>query len=138
VTDLEPVSVAPLADATLTRGSETILVVEADDVVRAAVRRILADAGYRVVIASSGQEALDSAAAHPGAIDLLLADVVMPEMAGNRISDELHASRPAVRTLYMSGFAEPFAGQSIGPGVDLIEKPFTQKALLARIRRALA
>jgi signal transduction histidine kinase len=138
VTDLEPVSLAPLPDAALIGGSETILVVEADNVVRAAVRRILADAGYRVVIASSGQEALDSAAAHPGEIDLLLADVVMPEMAGNRISDELHASRPAVRTLYMSGFAEPFAGQSIGPDVDLIEKPFSEKALLTRVRRALA
>jgi two-component system cell cycle sensor histidine kinase/response regulator CckA len=138
VTDLVPVAFAPPHDDARAGGSETILVVEDDDVVRAAVTRILAGAGYRVVVASSGSEALSAAAAHPSDIDLLLADVVMPEMAGNRLSAELNAARPGVRTLYMSGFAEPFLGQSIGSDVDLIEKPFTEEALLGRVRRALA
>jgi two-component system, cell cycle sensor histidine kinase and response regulator CckA len=138
VTDRVPAPVGPRPDAAPSGGSETILVVEDEGVVRAALQRILARAGYRVISAPSGLEALAVAAAHPGAIDLLLADVVMPEMPGNRLSDELKGTRPEVRTLYMSGFAEPFLGQSIGADIELIEKPFTEEALLAHIRRALS
>jgi two-component system cell cycle sensor histidine kinase/response regulator CckA len=136
-TDLVPAPVARPSDKGLTGGSETILVVEDDGVVRAAVQRMLSGAGYRVVTAKTAQEALMAADAHAGEIDLLLADVVMPEMAGNRLSDALVALHPEVRTLYMSGFADPFLGQTVRAEVDLIEKPFTEKALLARVRRAL-
>jgi PAS domain S-box-containing protein len=138
-TDAAPaLAQAPPQTAAAT-GSETVLLVEDQDAMRSAAQRILASAGYRVIVAANGADALAAAQSHPAAIDLLLTDVVMPEMLGNRLADELRAMRPSLRVLYMSGFAAPFLGDSMDlEDVDLIEKPFTAPALLARVRRALA
>jgi DNA-binding NtrC family response regulator len=126
---------SPIADAT---GTETVLLVEDEDALRAAAKRILAGAGYQVLTASNGREALELAKAHPEPIDLLLTDVVMPEMLGHRLAANLVSLRPTLRVLYMSGFAEPFLDRSMHvEDADLIEKPFTAPALLARVRRAL-
>jgi PAS domain S-box-containing protein len=120
-------------------GSESILLVEDEDAMRAASERILTGAGYRVIAAANGPVALAAALADSGPIDLLLTDVVMPEMLGHQVAERLHAARPSLRVLYMSGFAEPFLGQSMELGeLDLVEKPFTAPVLLARVRQALA
>jgi PAS domain S-box-containing protein len=120
-------------------GAGIILLVEDKDPMRDAVQRILASAGYRVIAAAGGSEALAAACSHLGAIDLLLTDVVMPGMRGDEVAEQLLAVRPSIRVLYMSGFAEPFLGQSMQvDDVHLLEKPFTAQALLARVQRALS
>jgi PAS domain S-box-containing protein len=122
-----------------TDGSEIVLLVEDTDAMRDAIQRILETAGYRVIVAGSGSEALTEANSYPGPIDLLLTDVVMPEMRGDEVAEQVRVARPSTRILFMSGFAEPFLGQAVQVDeVDLIEKPFTAHALLARVRAALS
>ena len=138
-TDEGPAPAQVPAQTTAVTGSETVLLVEDQDAMRAAAQRILVSAGYRVIVAANGPDAVAAAQSHPAAIDLLITDVVMPEMLGNHLAEELRAVRPSLRVLYMSGFAAPFLGHSMDlEDVDLIEKPFTAAALLARVRRALA
>ncbi len=138
-TDAVPEPAQPLPEAATVSGSETVLLVEDQDAMRAAVQRILVTAGYRVIVATSGAGALTAARSYPDPIDLLLTDVVMPGMLGNRLAEQLCVLRPSLRVLYMSGFAEPFLGQSMHlEDVELIEKPFTAPALLACVRGALS
>ena len=89
--------------------------------------RILSGAGYRVLAADGGPQALELAARHEGAIDLLVSDVVMPGMLGKDLAERLVDVRPDTRVLYMSGYAQPvLASQgTLDPGVVLLEKPFT-------------
>lgn len=137
-TDTAPAPPQTLPETVVATGSETVLLVEDEDAMRAATERILAGAGYRVIVAASGAEALQAAQSHPDPIDLLLTDVVMPEMLGNRLAERLRALRPSMRTLYMSGFAAPFLEESMElDDIDLIEKPFTAATLLAGVRQAL-
>jgi CheY-like chemotaxis protein len=118
---------------------ETILVVEDDDDLRDVVERILANNGYQVISAASGAKAIDAAKEHDGHIDLLLTDVVMPQMQGNEVARVIAADRPGLRVLFMSGYAEPAlgAGGSLEPGAILLEKPFTEPTVLALVRRVL-
>ena len=113
--------------------SETILLIEDDDTVREIARRLLAQAGYTVIEARYGSEALDLAADHPN-IDLVLSDVVMPGLSGPEVVQRLRATRPEIVPLFMSGYAP----ESEGPlgGAELVRKPFTGQELLAAIRRA--
>jgi CheY-like chemotaxis protein len=124
---------APSED-TATDRSETILLIEDDDSVREIARRVLAHAGYTVIEARYGSEALDLAAGHPD-IDLVLSDVVMPGLSGPEVVQRLRATRPEIVPLFMSGYAP----ESEGPfgGAELVRKPFTGQELLAAIRRAL-
>ena len=120
-------------------GTSTILVVEDESALREVTRRILADAGYAVLEADSGENALTVAAAHEGTIDLLLTDIMMPGMLGHHLADRLGAEQRGLRVLYMSGFSEWLLGQATQIGSSaLIEKPFTAPALLERVRSALA
>jgi len=138
-TEAVPAQRQPLPPPAEPGGSETILLVEDQDAMRDAARRILTGAGYAVVLAADGAEALAAAESHAGNIDLLLTDMVMPGMLGNELSERLRSSRPALRVVYMSGFAaEPFFGQSMSSDdVDLLEKPFTATTQLTRVRLAL-
>jgi two-component system cell cycle sensor histidine kinase/response regulator CckA len=88
---------------------------------------------------ASVDSALDVAAAHAGTIDLLLNDVVMPQMSGPQLAERLLAQRPDVRVMFMSGFAQPIldAGGHLDAGVVLIEKPFSGPVLLARVAQML-
>jgi PAS domain S-box-containing protein len=122
------------SSGTASNCSETILLIEDDDGVREIARRVLSQAGYTVIEARYGSEALDLAAEHPG-IDLVLSDVVMPGLSGPEVVQRLLATRPKVVPLFMSGYAP----ESEGPlgGAELVRKPFTGPDLLAAIRRAV-
>ena len=121
------------------RGSETVLVVEDEPLILGLACRVLRAQGYTVLGASGGEEALAIAAAHDGPIDLLLSDVVMPRLGGPALASRLAATRGTLRVLYMSGYTEGEIVQQhvLRPGVHLIEKPFTPRQLVERVRRAL-
>jgi two-component system cell cycle sensor histidine kinase/response regulator CckA len=118
---------------------ETLLVAEDEDALRDVAGRILSGAGYRVLLAEGGAQALELAARHDGDIDLLVSDVVMPGMLGKELAERLVVARPGTRVLYMSGYAQPvLASQgTLDPGVALLEKPFTAGDLLTAVRRRL-
>jgi PAS domain S-box-containing protein len=137
----EAAPVAALLEAPLrtTGHGETLLVVEDEDALRDVAGRILSGAGYRVLAADGGGQALELAALHEGAIDLLVSDVVMPGMLGKELAERLTCVRPDTRVLYMSGYAQPvLASQgTLEPGVALLEKPFTAADLLSAVRKRL-
>jgi len=118
---------------------ETLLVVEDEAALRDVAGRILSGAGYQVLSAECGPAALELAARHEGAIDLLVSDVVMPGMLGKDLAERLVGSRPETRVLYMSGYAQPVLHThgTLDPGVALLEKPFTASDLLTAVRRRL-
>jgi signal transduction histidine kinase len=118
--------------------SGTILVVEDAADLREVTERILTRNGYHVITASDGPMAIEAARRYDGKIDLLLTDVVMPKMHGKDLADVIVSARPAIRVLFMSGYAEPMLGKSgvLDPNTLLVEKPFTGPGLLARVREA--
>jgi two-component system, cell cycle sensor histidine kinase and response regulator CckA len=121
------------------RGEETILLVEDEPALREVTRRILRGAGYQVILAENGVEALQAAELHTGQIDLLLSDVIMPQLAGPQLARQLLAQRPSLRVLLMSGFAQPIldSGGYLDGGMTLIEKPFSGPSLLAKIAQTI-
>ena len=110
----------------------------------AAVRRfacfVLEQRGYTVLEARSGAEALQAAAAASRGVDLLLTDVVMPQMSGPELGRRLHTLLPKLRVLYMSGYSGGLVTNHgiLEPHVDLIQKPFDAPGLLRRVRDALS
>jgi signal transduction histidine kinase/ActR/RegA family two-component response regulator len=121
------------------RGSETVLVVEDEDVLRNLVQRILVVHGYTVFSASNGREALDLLRDGARGAHLLLTDIVMPQMTGLQLSEEARNLHPELPTLFMSGYpdlADP-TGSHIPRGADLLCKPFTSDALARAVRQAL-
>jgi signal transduction histidine kinase len=139
VTDQIPVQAQPPNLTHHVRGGETVLVVEDEDAMREVTRRILARNGYQVITAASGAVAVELAARLEPEIHLLITDVIMPQMLGKEVADRIQATRPTIRTLFMSGYAHPvLANQgTLDPGVVLLEKPFTEPALLNKIKEVL-
>ncbi len=121
------------------QGSETILAVEDDGAVRAYVRDVLLRHGYDTLIAACPAEAIAIVEDHTGEIDLLLTDVVMPEMSGRQLSETLTARLPTLRTLYMSGYSDEALGHHgvLDERFALIGKPFTPAALVCKAREVL-
>ena len=119
---------------------ETILVVEDEDSLRQLTTRILSRSGYQVCVVSSGAEAVRRAGDPAQPIDLLLTDVVMPEMLGNEVAARVGAIRPGLPALFMSGYAQPILDSHgvPAPCFDILEKPFTEAALLSRVRKAIS
>jgi CheY-like chemotaxis protein len=123
----------------LQQGSgETILVVEDDPNVRAYVVEALSGIGYRVVEAGDAEGALTAVASNND-IKLMLTDVVMPGMNGRALADAVRQSHPAVKTLFMTGYSRNAVVHQgrLDAGVSLIQKPFSQASLAARIRSLL-
>jgi two-component system, cell cycle sensor histidine kinase and response regulator CckA len=120
-------------------GSETILLVEDEEVVRAYAARILSELGYTVIEASTGTEALEVGARHASAIDLLVTDVVLPGPQGDELSRRLCALRPGMRVLYISGFTESseIHRRAIDESVAFLLKPFSGEALGWAARQVL-
>ncbi len=120
-------------------GSETVLVCEDDRMVRHLAAHLLRDAGYTVIEAENGAQALHLAAEHGGPIHLLVTDVIMPDMNGAKLAEALTAARPEVRTLFVSGYTSNVIAHHgvLDEGVDFLEKPFSRRALLHRVRDVL-
>jgi signal transduction histidine kinase len=119
-------------------GSETILVAEDQEAVRLYVERVLSRAGYRVLAAANGQDALALAKTLPH-VDLLFTDMVMPGMSGPELAKLLTAIHPGVRTLYASGYSDEALDQDFGDAgqVPYLAKPFSTDGILTRIREVL-
>lgn len=125
-------------EAAATRGTATILVVEDEGVTRNLVRRILEKAGFSVLTAADGAEALWVCEQRPGAIDLVLTDIVMPKMGGKALVDRLASIRPEIKTLFMSGYADKAViDHGFDAGSAFIPKPFTSEALVRKVREVL-
>jgi len=137
----EPVADAGAGDAVPARhtGGETILVVEDEQAVRDLTVRILRQLGYTILTASSGAEALEISQSHKGHIDLLLTDVVMPNMSGRQLADSLHLSRPKTKVLFLSGYTENTVVHHgvLDAGVDFLPKPFSRENLSKKLREVL-
>jgi two-component system cell cycle sensor histidine kinase/response regulator CckA len=124
----------------LPRGTETILLVEDEQSVRDLTVRILSELGYTVIEASNGEEALQisSERAH-GEIDLLLTDVVMPQMSGKLLTDMVKAARPGIKVLFSSGYTDNALVHhgSLEPGTAFLQKPFSPSGLARKVREVL-
>jgi two-component system, cell cycle sensor histidine kinase and response regulator CckA len=131
----EPAKASP----TRLRGSETVLLVEDDASLRMLAREILTVQGYTVVEAASPREALRVHQTHDGRIDLLLTDVVMPEMNGQQLADHLTIARPQMVVLFMSGYTGAALTRMGGAEFagHLLQKPFTPEGLSRRVREVL-
>jgi two-component system, cell cycle sensor histidine kinase and response regulator CckA len=123
------------ASASLARGSERVLLVEDEGPVRELVRRVLESAGYEVLAAGLPGEA-ERLLEEAGHIDLLLTDVVMPEMSGYELVGRVRERRPEIRALFMSGYAHRVSGEAIAEG-ELLKKPFSPEQLARAVRAAL-
>lgn len=121
------------------RGRGTLLVVEDEETVRSYLCRILEQAGYSVIQAETGEQALEIEAGYAGQIDLLFTDVVMPGMSGRELADILLTRRPGTPVLYASGYNEEMIADRgvLGPGVGYLPKPYTGAEILRRLRELL-
>jgi CheY-like chemotaxis protein len=120
-------------------GSETILLVEDEDQVRSAARGILRRQHYPVIDAKNGNEALLLCEQHAGIIDLLLTDVVMPQMSGVELARRIAIKRPAIKVLFMSGYTDEAVIRygALGAGIAFVQKPFTTETLARKVRQVL-
>jgi hypothetical protein len=139
---LEPLSESSGSDGSPDRrsGGETVLVVEDEQAVRDLTVRILQQLGYTILAASGGAEALEICQTHAGHIDLLLTDVVMPNMSGRQLADHIQASRPRTKVLFLSGYTENTVVHHgvLDAGVDFLPKPFSRENLSKKLREVLS
>jgi CheY-like chemotaxis protein len=128
---------APVEEAK--RVGETILLVEDEQAVRTLARRILTQRGYRVIEAANGREALEIARTQLDEIDALVTDAVMPEMGGPELAKQLHAMRPGLRTLFMSGYTDDdiLRRGELQPGAAFLQKPFSTEQFARAVRDIL-
>src|SRR6266851_4358176 len=135
VTSVQPTTMAEQAG----QGHETILLVEDEKHLRRLARESLENQGYNVIDAADGTAAIRLSHAHLGPIHLLLTDVIMPGMNGRELANQISASRPEMKVLYMSGYTENQIGHNgtLDEGITLLQKPFTLPALKAKVREVL-
>jgi PAS domain S-box-containing protein len=133
---VQPVSSLP---PTSIAGDEVVLLAEDEPAVREIARKILERAGYTVLEASNGGEALLIVEQHPGPIHVLLTDVIMPRMSGQALAQRLLQVRPELKVLYMSGYTDDAIGHHgvLPPGTEFLQKPLTPELLLRRMRQVL-
>ena len=114
----------------------TVLVVDDEDIIRSLMKRTLEEAGYEVLLARNGREALDSLARHRGAVDLVLSDLVMPVMGGRELANRLAAEHPGLPVVWVSGHPKDMAPTDRGSGLFL-QKPLSPDVLVETVARAL-
>ncbi len=136
--ELTSAEVEPLL-ADLPRGGEKILLVEDDEIVRSRTREILEMYGYEVAAARNGIEALAVCERRDCRFDLLMIDVVMPQMGGRELAEILAEKTPHLRVLFTSGYTDDAVMRHgvIGANTNFLQKPFTTKALAQKIREIL-
>ncbi len=132
---MRPRTPAPQSSA----GTETVLVVEDDVAIQAVMARILRSGGYRVFTVSGGKQALALCREGTVHVDLLITDVVMPEMSGKQVADRLVGMIPGLKVVYMSGYTDNAIVHHgvLDEGVRLIAKPFSAEIVLRAVREAL-
>jgi len=137
--DMVAAEATPAAAAGPARGSETVLLIEDEQVVRVLARKVLAQHGYTVLEAAGAEEALALVAQHFGSIHLILTDVVMPGMSGRELARRLAARLPEIKVLYMSGYSDDAVVRHgvLDPGTAFIQKPFTPHGLARKVRDVL-
>jgi PAS domain S-box-containing protein len=120
-------------------GSETLLVVEDEEAVRALAVRILREHGYTVLSASDGEEALRLAQAYKELIHMVLTDVIMPGISGNTLVTRLRISRPKIKSLFISGYTDEAIGHHgiLDSGIAFLQKPFSIESLTRTVREVL-
>jgi len=130
---------APVVEETPIAGTETVLLVEDEQAVRALSQTLLERAGYRVLAAADPAAAGRLAESFGGRIDLLLTDVVMPISGGPALFRQLAARRPGLKVLYMSGYPDDTTDEHGGlpAGAAFLQKPFTRDALLRKVRETI-
>lgn len=121
------------------KGSETILLVEDDEMVRNLLSRVLRQYGYHILEAMDGRQAMEIAAQYEKKIHLMITDVVMPGMNGRELADALQAEKPETRVLYMSGYASSVIAHHgiLDTGMSFIQKPISPKILARKIQEVL-
>ncbi|MFZ0284717.1 MAG: ATP-binding protein [Terriglobales bacterium] len=136
--DLASCNVQP-APAGEAKGTETILVVEDEDEIRDMVREYLERKGYTVVAANNGSEALQVAQRYKGSIHLLLTDMVMPQVGGRELAQQIKGMRPRIKILFTSGYPEHAAlnEKVADPGTMILQKPYPLNVLASRVRQML-
>ncbi|MBI1949517.1 MAG: PAS domain S-box protein [Deltaproteobacteria bacterium] len=137
--DAPPAAPRTALPSTRPRGVETVLVVEDDQAVRKIVRRVLENAGYKVLAAANGGEGLLLCEQHEGTIHLVLSDVVMPMMSGPDFVERARKVRPQLKALFMSGYTDDAIVRHglLDGDVDFVNKPLSQGELLKRVREAI-
>lgn len=127
------------AQPSAARGNEVVLIVEDEAGVRRLINRVLVEQGYRVLTASDGAEALQLSTSYAGHIDLLVTDVVMPELGGGALVEAMRRQRPDLRVLYMSGYTDD---EVVRHGIEVarqpfLVKPFSSADLARKVREVL-
>jgi PAS domain S-box-containing protein len=125
--------------AELPQGRETVLLTEDEEQVRQMIRIILEMGGYRVLEAAEGEEALTLYKQHEGQIDLVMTDVVMPQMSGRELAQSLEVLHPGIKVLYMSGYTDDAIVRHglLDQEIAFLQKPFTPDALMRKVREVL-
>jgi two-component system, cell cycle sensor histidine kinase and response regulator CckA len=120
-------------------GSETVLLVEDDEQVRALARLVLGSHGYTLIEARDGAEALRLCAQHPGTIHLMVTDIIMPNLSGRQLAEKLQALHPSLRVLFLSGYTDDAVVHHgvLEHGAAFLQKPFVPEALARKVREML-
>jgi PAS domain S-box-containing protein len=130
---------ARAAEPSVPKGTETLLLVEDEDQVRNIVQAILEQQGYAVLTAANGEEALKLAQLHGPSIHMLMTDVVMPQMSGRQLAEELTSIRPQLKVLYMSGYTDDAIVRHglLDASLNFIQKPFDAASVARKVREVL-
>ena len=120
-------------------GSETVMLVEDEEAVRRVTEEMLRSAGYTVLAAADGSDALRQIESYPEVVDLLISDVVMPGMSGPQLADRVSKMRPDTRLLFVSGHTQDAIGHHgiLDEGLAFLRKPFSMEVLLTKVREVL-
>ncbi len=130
---------SPLEIQQAQRGSETLLLVEDEDMVRELSARVLQDAGYTVLVSSHGEEALRLATEQKGTIDMIITDVIMPGISGRKLAEGIQKNRPEIKVLFISGYTDEIISQqgNLEEGMNFLQKPFSPQKFLITVRQIL-